>query len=258
MREGATVAEFSDIVFEGQPVRVRGDGAGVPGWVGRDVCAALGLVHVARSLASLADDERGVSNVNTPGGVQSVTVVNEPGLYRLIFRSRKPAAERFRRWLAHEVLPALRRGAVIVPAPDADISEVSERWISLIREARRTHGRAAAVRLWAQSPLPQVAAPDDLAARFFRDFIAQCCEVTGRGSDAVRARDLRSVAHHWALETGRPWPGDRAFSSGMIRYIERDGPPGVAYLKRSAMVYCGLVLRMGAGGGTLPACTRRE
>lgn len=57
----------------------------------------------------LGDDEKGTRSVRTPGGVQEVTVINEPGIYRAIFASRKEEAERFKRWLAHEVLPTLRR-----------------------------------------------------------------------------------------------------------------------------------------------------
>ena len=47
--------------------------------------------------------------MGTLGGSQSVIVVSEPGVYRLVFRSRKPEAERFKRWLAHEVLPQIRK-----------------------------------------------------------------------------------------------------------------------------------------------------
>lgn len=82
---------------------------GEPWFVARDVCAVLGIVEAHRSLASLDDDEKGRHSVTTPGGPQDVTVVNEPGLYSLILRSRKPEAKAFKRWITHEVLPAIRR-----------------------------------------------------------------------------------------------------------------------------------------------------
>lgn len=76
-----------------------------PWFVGRDVCAVLDLQNVTRSLDRLDADEKGVHTVNTPGGPQEVVIISEPGVFRLVFTSRKAEAERFKRWLAHEVLP---------------------------------------------------------------------------------------------------------------------------------------------------------
>ena len=57
----------------------------------------------------LDDDEKGVHTVRTLGGNQELMVVNEPGLYHLTFKSRKPEANAFRRWVFHEVLPSIRK-----------------------------------------------------------------------------------------------------------------------------------------------------
>jgi prophage antirepressor-like protein len=93
-------------VFEGHNIRiVRKNGE--PWLVGRDVTEAL---NVDRSqLRRLDDDEKGVCQIHTPGGPQKATVINEAGVYRLVFTSQKDAADRFKRWLAHEVLPEIRR-----------------------------------------------------------------------------------------------------------------------------------------------------
>ena len=53
--------------------------------------------------------EKGVIATDTPGGEQSMTTINEPGLYNLVLGSRRPEAKRFKRWVTHEVLPAIRR-----------------------------------------------------------------------------------------------------------------------------------------------------
>ena len=81
---------------------------GEPWWVAKDVCEVLGLGNPRTSLALLEDDEKGVHSMDTLGGTQSVTVINESGLYNLIFRSRKDGARAFRRWVTHEVLPTIR------------------------------------------------------------------------------------------------------------------------------------------------------
>lgn len=77
-------------------------------FVAKDVCEILEIKQTARAVENLDDDEKGVSIVHTLGGKQAVTIINESGLYALIFRSRKPQAQVFRKWVTSEVLPAIR------------------------------------------------------------------------------------------------------------------------------------------------------
>ena len=77
--------------------------------VAKDVCDVLELSDVSMSVRGLDDDEKGTSSICTLGGNQSMTVINEPGLYKLTFKSRKPEAKEFTRWVTHEVLPQIRR-----------------------------------------------------------------------------------------------------------------------------------------------------
>jgi prophage antirepressor-like protein len=94
--------------YSGRQVRtVTRDGE--PWFVARDVCTVLEIRNVADAVATLDEDEKGVATVDTPGGDQRVGIINEPGLYSLILRSRKPEAKTFKRWVTHEVLPAIRK-----------------------------------------------------------------------------------------------------------------------------------------------------
>lgn len=88
-----------------------------PWFVAADVCAVLAIRNNRDALTQLENDEKGVATTDTPGGDQRVSVVNEPGLYSLILRSRKPEARAFKRWIVHEVLPALRRTGRYEVAP---------------------------------------------------------------------------------------------------------------------------------------------
>ena len=81
---------------------------GEPWWIARDVCKILDL-DVNSGARGLDDDEKALQIVQTPGGPQEMTLISEPGLYSLILRSRKPEARQFRRWITHEVIPAIRR-----------------------------------------------------------------------------------------------------------------------------------------------------
>jgi prophage antirepressor-like protein len=161
-----------------------------PWFVGRDVCRALGIGNESQALGRLDDDEKGVCNVYPlsddyarGGGAQDAIVINEPGVYQLIFTSRKPEAKRFKRWLAHEVLPALRKhGAYAMPETSdaaADLAEPPEHPASrkvllveemnakarLLCEARHIYGREAAAKLWTKFHLPRIEdrAPASLA-----------------------------------------------------------------------------------------------
>ena len=80
---------------------------GEPWFVAADVCRALEIDRT--QIRRLDEDEKGVYSMQTPGGAQKVTIVNEPGLYSLVLGSRKPEAKAFKRWITHEVIPAIRK-----------------------------------------------------------------------------------------------------------------------------------------------------
>lgn len=81
----------------------------IPWFVAVDVCAVLKIVNSRRAVSRLDDDEKGVRTMNTSGGDQQLSIINESGLYSLILTSRKPEARNFKKWVTAEVLPALRR-----------------------------------------------------------------------------------------------------------------------------------------------------
>ena len=82
---------------------------GEPWFVAKDVCEILDLEDPSMTVSRLDEDQRGKANVCTPGGQQQMLTVSESGLYSLIFTSRKPEAKRFRKWIASEVLPEIRK-----------------------------------------------------------------------------------------------------------------------------------------------------
>lgn len=82
---------------------------GEPWFVAADVCRALEIGNPSMTVERLDDDEKGISTIDTLGGKQRMTIINEPGLYSLVFSSRKPEAKAFKRWITHEVIPAIRK-----------------------------------------------------------------------------------------------------------------------------------------------------
>ena len=82
---------------------------GEPWFVAADVCRALEIGNPSMTVERLDDDEKGISTIDTLGGKQRMTIINEPGLYSLVLSSRKPEAKAFKRWITHEVIPAIRK-----------------------------------------------------------------------------------------------------------------------------------------------------
>lgn len=83
------------------------DENGEPWFVASDVCKSLEIKNTTDALKRLDEDEKSRFNLGLPGG--ATNVVNEYGLYNLILASRKKEAKQFRRWITHEVLPAIRK-----------------------------------------------------------------------------------------------------------------------------------------------------
>ena len=94
---------------------------GEPWFVAADVCRALEISNSRDAVARLDDDEKGVGSTDTLGGKQGMQIINEPGLYTLVLGSRKPEAKTFKRWVTHEVLPAIRKtGSYKTPKQSSD------------------------------------------------------------------------------------------------------------------------------------------
>ena len=96
--------------FQQSSVRTVADNKGELWFLANDVCEILGYSNPRQAVQKNCK-EKGVSNryTLTRGGEQSMTYINEPNLYRLIIKSRKPAAEAFEEWVMETVLPAIRK-----------------------------------------------------------------------------------------------------------------------------------------------------
>lgn len=106
--------EIRKFDFRGAALRTLTDEAGEPWFVAKDVCDILGMSNPSMAVTALDKDE--VAQIDPKDYLgsenrsnQAVNIVSEPGLYKLIMRSRKPEAKEFQRWVTHEVLPSIRK-----------------------------------------------------------------------------------------------------------------------------------------------------
>ena len=97
-----------DALFQGRShVRVRIDENNKPWFVAKDVCDILEIVNVSHACATLKPSHKGIAKDDTLGGTQSMTTVDVPGLFKLVFKSRSDSAEAFQDWVYEEVLPSI-------------------------------------------------------------------------------------------------------------------------------------------------------
>lgn len=117
--------EIQKFDFKGSSLRTLTDEAGEPWFVAKDVCDILGMSNPSMAVTALDKDE--VAQIDPKDYLgsenrsnQAVNIVSEPGLYKLIMRSRKPEAKEFQRWVTHEVLPSIRKTGGYIPTTDVD------------------------------------------------------------------------------------------------------------------------------------------
>ena len=127
-------------------------------FVAKDVCDILGLANARKSVKSLDNDEKSsvtISYGTSPkGGNPNMTVVNEPGMYKLIFKSRKAEAKEFTRWVTHEVLPQIRQHGMYLTDKVAEVAstdptafdELLARYVSECKKSQELRERLEADR----------------------------------------------------------------------------------------------------------------
>lgn len=113
---------------------------GEPWFVGKDVATALGYAdkrspiidHVDnedKMLVQLTEIQGGWQNATPPSDKTNIVVINESGLYSLIFSSKLPSAKKFKHWVTAEVLPAIRKTGGYIPTKDAEGNQMSDELI---------------------------------------------------------------------------------------------------------------------------------
>lgn len=113
--------EIRKFDFRGASLRTLTDGAGEPWFVLKDCMSILDLGNPTETVKMFDKDEFSTTEViDSIGRRQQTYIISEPGLYRLVMRSRKPEAKEFQRWVTHEVLPQIRKTGGYIPTTDAD------------------------------------------------------------------------------------------------------------------------------------------
>ncbi len=207
-------------------IRALSDEHGEPLFVASDIAKTLGYGDATHMTRRLDDDEKGLRQVETLGGVQQMTVITEAGLYSAILGSKVEGAQRFKRWVTHEVLPSIRRHGGYMLGQEAMTPEqmalASMRWLeSKVREqeARLTE---QAAQLEAQKP--KVLFADAVSASDGTCLVGELAKMLRQNGVQVGQNRLfaRLREDGWLGKSGgnRNVPTQKAMERGLFRIKE--------------------------------------
>ena len=174
---------------------------GEPWWVARDVCEVFGDTNYRRSVSRLDDDEKGVSPLYTPGGTQRATVINESGLYSLLFhmqpqrkasltdeqiRHRQEQLRGFKRWVTHDVLPQIRQTGQYVPET-GDGRKMPTNFLEALKALVETEESRLELQAQVQTLTPKADAYNRLLSGENTQTMAQVAKTLGTGRNRLFA-----------------------------------------------------------------------
>jgi anti-repressor protein len=149
-------SELQVFSYEGNDVRTVRQGDETL-WVLKDVCDVLGLSDTNKVAERLDGDELTRVKFVSGGQTREMYAVSESGLYNVILRSDKPEAKRFKRWVTHEVLPAIRRhGAYVTPAKLEELMNDPDAWIKVLTALKEERAAKERLQLEAIENKPKV------------------------------------------------------------------------------------------------------
>ena len=233
-------------------------------FVAKDVCDILGLANARKSVKSLDNDEKSsvtISYGTSPkGGNPNMTVVNEPGMYKLIFKSRKSEAKEFTRWVTHEVLPQIRQHGMYLTDKVAEVAstdptafdELLARYVSECKKSQELRERLDADRAFTNLGHVVLALPGSMTVQAAAHFLAQQNRLFKRcreeGFLCKRKGRQYNQPTQKAIERGL----FNAEISGGFRPIAMVTPKGLSYLteKFAVETYPLLVLMESQEGET--------
>lgn len=202
--------EIQTFNFNNATLRTMTDENGDPWFVAKDVCDILGLENSRKATADLDPDEKNTVTISDgiPGNPNK-TIISEPGLYKLIMRSRKPEAKEFQRWVTHEVLPSIRRTGGYIPAGDADNDEdIMARAVLIAQKTiERKNQQLKAKDAQIRELKPKAQALDDFTDVEDKLLIRDAAKILSNAGTPISEKQLREwmKANDWIYKTGGSW-----------------------------------------------------
>lgn len=203
---------------------------GEPWFVASDVCECLGLANPTVSVNRLDYDERAKFNLGRQGWVN---IVNEYGLYNLVLGSRKPEAKNFKRWVTHEVLPAIRKhGGYLTPDKVEEILTNPDSIIRIATQLKEERAKREAAEKVIEEQRPKALFADAVSASKTSILIGALAKlIRQNGVDVGQKRLfewLRKKGYLIKSGNDKNMPTQRSMEQGLFEvkegsYVDGDG-----------------------------------
>lgn len=220
---------------------------GEPWFVAKDVLRALDYAddyNPSRAMQAIPGEWKGVHRMHTPGGEQEMLIISEQGLYFFLARSDKPAALPFQRWLAGEVLPAIRKhGGYLTPAKLEEALTDPDTIIRLATNLKAEREKRQALEAQAAADRPKVVFAESIEVAKTSILVGEMAKLIKQatGCDMGQNRFFEWLRANGYLHKGgsaRNMPTQRCIDAGWMEIKEgtRIGSSGECHITRTPKV----------------------
>lgn len=194
--------EIQRFEFKGESLRALTNMAGEPWFVLKDCMSIRDLGNPTETVKMFDDDEFSTTEViDSIGRRQQAYIISEPGLYRLVMRSRKPEAKEFQRWVTHEVLPSIRKHGAYMTQQTLDKALTSPDFlIQLATKLKEEQEKVKELE-------PKAQALDDFTNVEDRLLVRDAAKVLSNAGTPIKEKQLREwmADHNWIFKSGGFW-----------------------------------------------------
>lgn len=194
--------EIQRFDFKGESLRALTNMSGEPWFVLKDCMSILDLGNPTETVKMFDDDEFSTTEViDSIGRRQQAYIISEPGLYRLVMRSRKPEAKEFQRWVTHEVLPSIRKHGAYMTQQTLDKALTSPDFlIQLATKLKEEQEKVKELE-------PKAQALDDFTNVEDRLLVRDAAKVLSNAGTPIKEKQLREwmADHNWIFKSGGSW-----------------------------------------------------
>lgn len=194
--------EIQRFEFKGESLRALTNKAEEPWFVLKDCMSILDLGNPTETVKMFDDDEFSTTEViDSIGRRQQAYIISEPGLYRLVMRSRKPEAKEFQRWVTHEVLPSIRKHGAYMTQQTLDKALTSPDFlIQLATKLKEEQEKVKELE-------PKAQALDDFTNVEDRLLVRDATKVLSNAGTPIKEKQLREwmADHNWIFKSGGSW-----------------------------------------------------
>lgn len=214
------------------------DQGGEPWFVAADVCDFFQVTNRNRVMQQVDQADKGGTQMDTPGGKQTLTIINEAGLYDLLFALQPTKArgvsdeyvneriaqlKAFKRWITHEVIPAIRKhGMYATPDTVEKILEDPDTIIRILQEMKEERARRVKAEEQIRLDAPKVLFADCVSQADTDILVGELAKLLKQnGMDIGQNRLYEKLRAEGFIMKNSTIPTQRAMEMGLFRVIER-------------------------------------